>query len=128
MIDTAKVLMFYDGACPLCSREVAHYRRLDKRRRIQWLDISRQPELLSLLEPPVSYAAAMSRLHVRDTEGLLHTGVAAFACLWRELPYYRWLSRVVSIPLLTPLLDAGYDRVTRWRLRGRCLPGDGHCR
>ena len=31
--------MFYDGGCPLCSREVAHYRRLDRRNNVSWVDI-----------------------------------------------------------------------------------------
>ncbi|MFT6308343.1 MAG: putative DCC family thiol-disulfide oxidoreductase YuxK, partial [Halioglobus sp.] len=31
--------MFYDGACPLCSREVAHYRRIDTNNNVSWLDI-----------------------------------------------------------------------------------------
>ena len=39
-------IMFYDGECPLCRREVAHYRRLDRERRIDWSDITREPERL----------------------------------------------------------------------------------
>lgn len=126
------VTMFFDGACPVCRREVAHYQRIDTLARVNWIDITRRPEALSELDPEVSYTAAMTRLHVIDHRGELHTGVAAFACLWRELPYYRWLAPIVTLPLLEPLLDRGYDALTRWRLRGRCLQSGenttGQCR
>jgi predicted DCC family thiol-disulfide oxidoreductase YuxK len=127
-----RVTMYFDGACPVCRREVAHYRRIDRQSHIDWIDITRRPEALSELDPEVSYTAAMTRLHVVDRLGTLHTGVAAFACLWRELPYYRWLAPIVSLTLLEPLLDKGYDALTRWRLRGRCLQAGentaGKCR
>ncbi|MFC1609871.1 DCC1-like thiol-disulfide oxidoreductase family protein [Myxococcota bacterium] len=32
--------LFYDGACPLCSREVKAIRRLDRKGRIQFTDIA----------------------------------------------------------------------------------------
>jgi predicted DCC family thiol-disulfide oxidoreductase YuxK len=80
------------------------------------------PELEALGVAP---QAALQRLHVLDRARRLHTGVAAFAVVWDQLPGYRWLSRAVRIPGLIPLLERGYGLVTRWRLRGRC--GEGTC-
>ena len=43
---TERPILFYDGGCPLCRREIAHYRRLDRAGQIHWLDIDAQPERL----------------------------------------------------------------------------------
>jgi predicted DCC family thiol-disulfide oxidoreductase YuxK len=117
--------MFYDGSCPLCRREVAHYRRLDSEGRVRWLDLSRDPSELQALG--VSLSEGMARLHVRDRSGRLVSGAWAFAAVWDELPYYRWLGRLVRTLRLLPLLDLAYrrfaDRFADWRFRRRCAEG-----
>ena len=35
------VLVWFDGACPLCVREIAWMRRLDRRNAIAFVDVSR---------------------------------------------------------------------------------------
>ncbi len=110
--------MFYDGDCPLCRREVAHYRRLDRSGRIDWIDIARDAEALAAHK--LDRADAMAQLHVRDRDGALVTGAAAFAAVWAELPYYRWLARGVRALRLVGPLDLIYRPFARWRLRRRC--------
>jgi hypothetical protein len=56
-----KTIMFYDGGCPLCSREIKHYRRLDSAGRIDWIDISRDASLLQAMG--ITLETAMARLH-----------------------------------------------------------------
>lgn len=109
--------MFYDGGCPLCSREVHHYRRLDRARAVRWFDISMQAEQLESF--CLTEETAMARLHVLDREGQIQTGAAAFAALWSALPYYRWLARFIRSFGLIPLLDRVYEPFARWRLARR---------
>jgi predicted DCC family thiol-disulfide oxidoreductase YuxK len=53
---------------------------------------------------------AARRLHVvRDGE--LLAGLPAFVALWEEMPRFRWLARVVSLPLVRPVASAVYERV-----------------
>lgn len=106
--------MYYDGACSLCRREVNHYRRLDGAGRVRWIDISSQTSVLDA--EGIQLPDAMARLHVRDGRGQLHTGAWAFAALWAELPYYRWLSRLLRSLGLLGLINIIYDRFARWRL------------
>jgi len=116
-----KPTMFYDGGCPLCRREVAHYHRLDRADRVRWVDITREPEALASLG--IGYAAARERLHAIDEQGQVVSGVSAFVTVWRQLPGYRHLARVVQRLGLAPVLNWGYARFAAWRLQRRCRGG-----
>jgi len=74
--------MFFDGGCPLCSREVDHYRALDRRHRIRWVDISREPQ--ALIKREIDRSAAMQRLHAVDVTGEVVSGMTAFVTVWRQ--------------------------------------------
>ena len=123
-LEDTRVTMFYDGGCSLCGREVAHYRRIDRANRVQWVDISANPGLLASVS--IRYEEAMARLHVVDRSGKVRTGAWAFAAVWDELPYYRWLARVVRALRLLPAIDVAYVHFARWRLRRRGCES-GHC-
>jgi predicted DCC family thiol-disulfide oxidoreductase YuxK len=118
IMNKSEVIMFYDGGCPLCSREVAHYQGLDKAGRVRWIDITRDFNLLEAFG--VSYGSAMQRLHVLSSDGRLLTGAYGFAAIWSELPYYRHLAKLVRFPGLLPLLDKAYEAFAGWRYQRRC--------
>ena len=116
-------LVLFDGGCPMCRREIAHYRRLRGSDRLAWVDIARTPDIERRFG--VSHAAAMARLHVRDAAGEWQVGAHGFVEIWGHLRGYRWLGRAVRLLHLTPLLDHAYHRFARWRLKRRC--GGGTC-
>jgi predicted DCC family thiol-disulfide oxidoreductase YuxK len=119
-----RVTVFFDGGCPMCRREIAHYRRLQGAERLDWRDIHADPD--ALFAAGISWQQAMERLHVQDGAGALRTGAHAFVTLWRELPGYRWLARMVSaIPGVVWAMDHIYTVFARWRWRRRCR--DGAC-
>ena len=109
----SKPLVFYDGGCSLCSKEIEHYKRLDSDFGISWIDINRDQALLNALG--VSGNQAMRQLHVLDGNGVLRTGVYAFLAIWAELPYYRTLAKVVRTARLAPIIERGYQRFATWR-------------
>ena len=111
----AKVTVFYDGSCPLCRKEISHYQRLDVDRRLNWCDISRSADQLKLLD--ISLEQAMKELHVLDIHGQLKTRAEAFITLWQQLPYYRWLARLVERLQLVSVMNRAYDIFARWRFR-----------
>lgn len=114
--------MYYDGGCPLCAREVAHYIRLDKQQRVTWIDINRDD---SKLEPlGITRQMAMQRLHVTDRDGKLVTGAYAFQTLWQELPYYRILAKLVSPLFVMRIADKVYARFADYRYKKRMECGD----
>jgi predicted DCC family thiol-disulfide oxidoreductase YuxK len=120
-----KTTMFYDGGCPLCRREVAHYRAVDREGRVDWVDISQDAPALAA--HGIEAAAAMQRLHALNAEGRLVTGVWAFMAVWQQLPGYRHLARLVGGLHLEPALEWGYRHFARWRWRRRGGAGEGRC-
>ena len=110
--------MFYDGGCALCRREIAHYRRIDRDGRLDWIDICREPQRVG--SHGLSVATAMQRLHVLDAHGTWQTGVAGFLELWAHLPYYRHLAYLVRVLRLQGGLERAYGYWARKRLQSRC--------
>lgn len=101
----ADLHVYYDGGCPVCSREIALYRSRPGAERFEWVDVSAPgAQLGSGLTP----RAALARMHVRTRDGALLQGAAAFAAMWRLMPGFRWLGRLVATPPLGVLAEAGY--------------------
>jgi hypothetical protein len=86
--------VFYDGAVPRQAARVARYRRglHAARRDVLWRDVSGFPDALTLFG--VGRAAVRQGLAVVDRRGRLRLGLDARVALWRELPRYRWRSRL----------------------------------
>ncbi len=96
--------VMYDGACPLCRREIGLYQSLKSSEHVEWLDVSKAEPLIN----PVEQAQYMSRFHVRQKDGVLLSGAAAFVALWLVMPGWRWLGKVGRLPGATPLLELAY--------------------
>ncbi len=96
------VTVWYDGTCPLCTREIALMRRLDGDGRIAFEDVSNPATSC-----PVDRKAALARFHVREGDTVL-SGAAAFAAMWRAIPRLRWLGRLARIWPLSVMLEAFY--------------------
>lgn len=112
---------FYDGGCPLCRREIAHYRRIDRSGRIDWIDITSAEDELN--DAGLDLRTAMRRLHVREPDGRIVSGAPAFLAIWRRLPRWRLLARAVEVLRLIDLLEWGYVRFAERRFRRRCAEG-----
>ena len=67
--------VWHDGACPLCRREIALMRRLDRRRAIAFVDASDAASSC-----PIDRGDLLARLHARE-DGRLLSGAAAFAAM-----------------------------------------------
>jgi predicted DCC family thiol-disulfide oxidoreductase YuxK len=109
----AACTVYFDGECPVCLREIAHYRRQRGAEAIAWIDASRCDEVA--LGPGLDRVAVMSRFHVREADGTLVTGAAAFVTIWRRLPGFAWLARVASTRPALVILEVGYAVFLRAR-------------
>ena len=114
----SRPVVFYDGGCPLCRREIAHYLRIDREQRIQWVDIDHENDILQ--DCGLTRDQAMRRMHVRDSDGQMVSGADAFAALWRHIPRYRFLAALVSLPGIHWTTEQVYTVFARRRYRSRC--------
>jgi predicted DCC family thiol-disulfide oxidoreductase YuxK len=124
---TAPLTLYYDGLCPLCSREMDHYRRHAGSAPVAFVDIT---------EP--GFDAAAHGLDPRRIHRVMHarqgdrlfTAVDAFIALWETLPGYTWLARLARVPALYELMKAGYHVfafVRPWLPRRRRDCATGTC-
>ncbi|MEM8575009.1 MAG: DUF393 domain-containing protein [Pseudomonadota bacterium] len=120
MTENKKLTVFYDGACPLCHREIGYYRRRQGADGISWVDISSEAaddEIVTGL----SRTEALARFHVMKPDGNLVSGGRAFAELWAVLPGFRPLARLFQKRPLLWLLDRAYDVFLKFRPRLQAL-------
>jgi len=118
----SRPVVLFDGACPLCRREIANYRRLDRAARLHWVDATRETDTLAGFG--LSLERAMAELHVLDAAGRWQRGIDAFLVIWIHLPAYRWLARLVTILGLRSPLGFAYRHFAAWRYRHRCGTDD----
>ena len=121
-LEQDKLTVFYDGACPLCAREIGFYRRRVDADEVCWVDISQQQG--RQVAPGLSRDAAIARFHVRSPDGTLESGGAAFSRLWSAMPGFKWLGRLTRIAPIAWLLERAYRLFLRVRPRLQRLAAD----
>lgn len=101
----------YHGACPICGTEIDHYRRYCAERGIEmgWTDISDGTDAGPLDRLGLGREDAKRRMTVVGADGAVYRGVDAFIVMWRRMPRYRWLARLISLPGLHWLADKVYE-------------------
>lgn len=115
MAEPALTLLF-DGACPLCRREVDTLRARDRGRGlIHFVDID-APDYDPAAHGGISYREAMGSMRGIGADGQVIRDVAVFREAYR-LVGLGWLYAPTAWPLIGPLVDALYGLWARWRLR-----------
>lgn len=111
--ESSKLTVYYDGACQVCSREIALYQRARGHEDLRFVDIcaagfDAAREGLDPVEVHRSF-------HTRAADGTLYQGVPAFIAIWETLPGYHWLAKVAKVPGVRPVMDLGYVVFSRVR-------------
>ncbi len=104
--------VLYDGACPLCRREIDVYRGLRPNTPVCFADVS---DPASQLPSDTTREQLLARFHVRDSDGQLLSGAHAFLALWAALPGWRWLALVGRLPGAAWVMERLYRFFLRWR-------------
>ena len=109
MGDMSEVFVWFDGGCPLCRREIALMRRLDRRHAIAFLDVAQEGAVC-----PIDRAALLTRFHALE-DGRMLSGAAAFAAMWRAIPWLRPLGLAARHPQVLATLEGLYCRFLKLR-------------
>ena len=118
MTKTPKTAVLYNAECPVCNFEISHYADYAAKSGlpIRFDDLNSDARnTWNLTEDE-----AARRLYVLH-DGKLTSGIPAFLVLWRQMPRYRWLARVVGMPGLRQIASVVYDyalapAIYRWHL------------
>ncbi len=110
-----QIELLYDGDCPLCTREVAALRRLDRGRgRIRFTNLAAAG--FDAGPYGVDPSTLMARIHARLPDGRIIEGVEVFRRAYAAVGL-GWLLAPTAWPGLRRLADAGYGWFARNRLR-----------
>ena len=107
--------VFYDGECPLCAREIALIRRLDRGRgRVDLVDLAEAD--FEAADFGLDQDTIEARIHGQWPDGRIVEGVDVFVALYDAVGL-GWLTAPANWPGFRGLLDWAYVWFARNRLR-----------
>jgi predicted DCC family thiol-disulfide oxidoreductase YuxK len=118
---TPEITVLFDGECPLCAREIAMLRRLDRGRGAIGFDDIAAPGF-DAGRYGRSHAELMARIHGVLPDGRLVEGVEVFRRAYAAVGL-GWALAWTAWPGLRRVADAGYRWFARNRLRLTGRPG-----
>lgn len=89
------LVVYYDGLCPLCSREINHYRKRAPVGSIEFVDIA--VDGFDATKHGLDPVRVNRHFHVKEGERL-HVGVDGFRALWQVIPGFRWMRSITGLP------------------------------
>jgi predicted DCC family thiol-disulfide oxidoreductase YuxK len=108
-----RVTVWFDGDCPLCRREIALMRGLDRDQAVKFIDLAvEEPGVAS---PAGDRCAMLARLHAQEPGQPIVSGAAAFAAMWRAIPLLRPLGQLARRRAVLWLLERLYIGFLRIR-------------
>ncbi|WP_287106236.1 DUF393 domain-containing protein [Brevundimonas sp.] len=109
----SRLVVWHDGACPLCRREIVLMRRLDRRGVIEFVDVAGDGDVAC----PLDRETLLARFHARE-DGRILSGAAA---MWRAIPLLRPLGLAARSPIVLAGLEAAYRLFLKVRPRLQAL-------
>lgn len=111
--------VLYNANCPVCNFEISHYARYadETGLPIRFDDLNTDARAAWGLDADT----AARRLYVHHN-GTLTSGIPAFLVLWAQMPRYKWLGRIIGLPVIKQIASVFYDFILapviyRWHLR-----------
>ncbi len=108
--------LFYDGACPICQRQVAFLKRRDTEGCLRFTDITAP----GFVPDGKRYEALLASVHARLPNGTYIEGIEVFRRVYAALGYRRRVA-ISRWPGIRALLDVAYRTFARHRPRRRDL-------
>lgn len=96
--------VYFDGGCPVCSREIAFYKTRMADAGINWRNV----DATGQLAPDLTRDEAMARFHIRQADGRLVSGARAFLALWRNDRRLSIIARILDRQPFLWVLELGY--------------------
>ncbi|NJO42538.1 MAG: DUF393 domain-containing protein [Cyanobacteria bacterium CRU_2_1] len=111
-----QIKLLYDGACPLCLREVNFLRKRDAGRGlVMFVDIA-DDDYIPDAHGGVDFETAMGRIHAILPDGTVIQNVEVFRRVY-EILGMGWIYALTKLPIVGFIVDRLYDIWADWRLK-----------
>lgn len=111
--DTTDLTVFYDGACPLCRREISIYKGINGAENIDWVNVANCND--TQIPQNVTREELLRRFHIQATDQSVKSGAEAFVEIWRHLPAFWVFAKLARIPGAMSVLEFGYTCFLKFR-------------
>tara|TARA_B100000941_G_C28362916_1_gene478022 strand:- start:471 stop:818 length:348 start_codon:yes stop_codon:yes gene_type:complete len=99
--------VYFNNSCKICKAEIDLYKK-EKINEIDWVDITNN--YAAEKETFRNSKELLRRLHVKDGEKVVQ-GAEAFLLLWKKIPKYRFLYKILKLPIIFNLFSFFYEIV-----------------
>lgn len=114
-----RTTVYFDGACPLCRREISLLQKFDRNNRLLFRDIS-PPQAAAFC--PLPQQDMLARFHVRRADGVMLDGAAAFLAAYAVIPRLGVLDRLSRSRIACGILNIFYAGFLKLRPGLQWLP------
>ena len=97
--------VYYNNSCKICKAEIDLYRK-EKIDQINWVDITNNQT--AKIETNKDYKQLLRRLHV-EKNGKIFSGAKAFLLVWKNIPKYKILYSIFSLPIIFQIFSISYE-------------------
>jgi 3-demethoxyubiquinol 3-hydroxylase len=103
-----QIEVFFDGSCPLCTREINLYKNTPTSCSISYIDVSS-------MESSEEKNKLMKRFHIKDQQGNMLSGAKAFVELWKQMKGWKYLAKPFDNKIGLSILEFFYVQFLKIR-------------
>ena len=97
--------VYFNNSCKICKAEIDIYKK-EKINEITWVDITNNVN--AKIETSKNYNQLLRRLHVKK-DGRIFSGAKAFLLVWKNIPKYKILYSLFSLPIIFQIFSISYE-------------------
>ena len=99
--------MYFNNSCKICRTEINLYKK-QKIKNIEWVYITDNET--AEIETQKDAKSLLRRLHIKDGENIIE-GAEAFLLIWKNIPKYRFLYKILKKPIIFNIFSFFYEIV-----------------
>jgi len=97
--------VYFNNSCKICKAEIDLYKK-EEISEINWVDITNNKQ--AKIETKKNFEELLRRLHV-EKNGEIFSGAKAFLLVWKNIPKYKFLYKIFSLPIIFQIFSVGYE-------------------
>ena len=99
--------VYFNNSCKICKSEIDLYKK-EQINEINWIDITNNRQ--AKIETKKDFKELLRRLHV-EKNGKIFSGAKAFLLVWKNIPKYKFLYKIFSLPIIFQIFSIGYETI-----------------